>query len=164
MSSFTYAKFFEEYNLETPNFVKFLRYAKRINFSGYDYVFFPVHEPGHWTLVVAYPKQLKLCYYDSYGAQNKLCLELFEAFFQARGKVNPAEASFKQDWTLEFIGPSSRERIPAQTDSHSCGLFVLALADSISAGRSRDQWGYSQENMDIFRNLVFCLMKIFQKQ
>ena len=161
-SSFTYAKLLEEFHAEEPNWAKFLRYAKRINFCDYDYVLFPIHQPGHWCLVVAYPKQLKLAYFDSMGGTDGLCLKLCESFFQARGEANSAEARFKSDWTLEFVGPRSKEPIPEQEDGVSCGLFVCALADVLTAGGSRDQWGYSQQDMAYFRKLVRSLMTKFR--
>jgi hypothetical protein len=161
-SSFTYAKLLEELYAEEPNWAKFLRYAKRINFCDYDYVLFPIHQPGHWCLVVAYPKQLKLAYFDSMGGTDGLCLKLCESFFQARGEANSAEARFKSDWTLEFVGPRSKEPIPEQEDGVSCGLFVCALADVLTAGGSRDQWGYSQQDMAYFRKLVRSLMTKFR--
>ena len=48
-----------------------LLYAKGIVFSDCDLVFFPIHKPGHWCLVVGYPKKLKLAYYDPMGHQDQ---------------------------------------------------------------------------------------------
>ncbi len=162
LSSYTYVQLLEEFNAEKPNFDKFQRYSKGINLSQYQYVLCPIHQPGHWCLVVAYPKQGKLVYYDSRGESDELCLLLFEIFFQVRGQANCAEAGLNRDWTLQTIGPYSKESIPRQTDGHSCGLFVCALADVLSAGGPSGQWGYSQEDMDAFRNLVRSLMRAFR--
>ncbi len=163
LSSFTYTLFRMELNSESPNFAKFLRFAKRVDFSCHDYVLFPINQGFHWCLVVAYPRQLKLVYYDSLGGQDTLCLRLIEAFFQARGEINPAETRFKMKWTLEYIGPDSEEPIPRQEDGVSCGLFVCALADVLTAGGGPSgRWGYSQQDMSGFRTLVQCLMTTFQ--
>jgi len=163
LSSYTYALLLEEFNSEKPNFDKFRRYCKGINLAEYKYVLCPINKPGHWCLVVAYPSQLKLVYYDSCGGSDELCLYLLKIFFKVRGQVNFAEAGLNGGWTLETIGPKSKESIPAQTDAHSCGLFVCALADVLSAGGPIGQWGYSQEVMDAFRTLVCCLMKAFRE-
>ena len=162
LSSYTYYKLLEEYNAEKPNFDKFRRYCKGIHLSQYQYVLCPINQPGHWCLVVAYPKQGELVYYDSYGGSDYLCLGLFEIFFQVRGQVNCADAGLNRVWTLQTIGPNSKESIPRQTDQHSCGLFVCALADVLSAGGPSGQWGYSQKDMDAFRSLVRSLMRAFR--
>ena len=162
ISSYTYYDLYAEYNKKKPNFDKFRRYLKGINLIEYEYVFCPIHIPGHWCLLVAYPWESKLVYYDSFGGSNMLCLRLYETFFQIRGQVNDADASLNKDWTLDTIGPKSKEPIPAQTDGHSCGLFVCALADVLSARGPRGQWGYSQKDMDAFRSLVSRLMKAFR--
>ncbi len=163
-SSFTYTLFRAELDSVSPNFAKFLRYAKKINLGCLSYVLFPINQALHWCLVVAYPRQLKLVYYDSLGGQDTLCLRLIESFFQARGEVYPAETRFKTNWTLEYVGPDSQEPIPRQEDGVSCGLFVCALADILTAGGGPSgRWGYSQQDMSGFRTRVQCLMKTFHK-
>jgi Ulp1 family protease len=162
-SSFTYTLLLQEKYSEAGlnGYAKFKRYAKGITLSHYKYILFPIHQPSHWCLVIAYPLIHQLVYYDSIGGQDMLCLHLVEGFLKARGQANSAESDLDWSWTKMCIGPNSQVcPIPGQTDNHSCGLFVCALADVVTAGgpESSHDWGYSQEDMPMFRTLMRQLM------
>ena len=165
LSSYTYELMRSEHQKnELNNYKKFLRYAKGIVFSECNYVIFPIHKPGHWCLVVAYPRKLKLAYYDPMGLQDnysKMCLEILEGYLRARGQAIEAETRLNADWTRLFVGPNTfPECIPKQGDDHSCGLFACALADVLCAGGPgpSGNWGFSQADMGMFRKLVHCLI------
>ncbi len=165
LSSFTYELMRRDHKKnEFYNYTKFLRYAKGIVFSEYDFVFFPIHKPGHWCLVVGYPRELKLAYYDPWGHQDEysdMCLEILEGYLRARGQAIETETRLNADWTRLFVGPSTvPECIPRQEDDHSCGLFLCALANVLCAGGPgpSNSWGFSQVDMGMFRTLMHRLI------
>jgi sentrin-specific protease 1 len=167
-SSFTYQKILDELNSEKglDDYKIFIRYAKGVILSEYNLVFFPIHKPRHWCLAVAYPQDHRLAYYDPRRGKDKQCLQLLKEFLQARGKAIQNDCDLNAEWTEQFIGPNtSPQRIPQQTDSHSCGLFACALADVLSACSPDcswpESWGYSQKEMNMFRRLVRCLFEAY---
>lgn len=168
-SSLVYSNILHERQLATNvnDYQTFLRYGKGVLLSKCNRVFFPINQPLHWCLAVAYPNDLRLSYYDPMGGQDNLCLQLLEGFLQARGRAYQSESYLNTNWTHEFVGPyTSPRNIPGQTDGHSCGLFCCALADELSALGPDfswpSSWGYSQADMVPFRKLVRCLMMAYE--
>ena len=163
-SSFTFELMRREHaNNELNNYKKYLRYAKGVVLSECDRLFFPIHKPGHWCLVVGYPKEDELAYYDPIGKQDAysdLCLEILEGYLRARGRAFEAETCLNKKWNRVFVGPDTAPVcIPRQTDTHSCGLFLCALADVLCAGPGRPcSWGYSQTDMTMLRTLMRWLI------
>ena len=126
------------------------RWGRRYNLAQMDRVFFPINiSNSHWCLAVVFPQEWKIRYYDSLGGKNSVCLDLIERYLQDEGRYRCID-QLTRSWDKESVGPPS---IPAQGDGCSCGVFVCAFADCLSAGQKSPR-GFSQRDMPAIRSQI----------
>ena len=126
------------------------RWGRKHNILEMDRVFFPINiSNSHWCLAVVFPSQLTIRYYDSLGGRNSHCLDLLERYLKDEGRSR-GEEKLTRDWAKESFGPP---QIPGQSDGCSCGVFVCAFADCLSAGMRPE--GFSQHDMPTIRRRFY---------
>ena len=116
-----------------------------------DLVFFPIHLPGHWVLVVAdlRPHVRSLTAYDS--IQRPYGQETFTNVFDNIARYLKDEALARKqvgtqfsDWRYEIFP----KEIPQQGNGYDCGVFIAFFADYLS--RSHDL-SFTQNDLTHFR-------------
>mmetsp|Transcript_12228 Transcript_12228/g.24386 ORF Transcript_12228/g.24386 Transcript_12228/m.24386 type:complete len:673 (+) Transcript_12228:244-2262(+) len=130
------------------------RWAKKKDLAAFDRIFFPINvSNSHWCLAVVYPQTNTIRYYDSLGGKNDCCLDLLERYMQDEGRLR-SDSRMQKEWNKENVGPPS---VPRQHDGSSCGVFLCAFADSLSAGR--EPAGWTQHDVSSMRKAVRRLME-----
>jgi hypothetical protein len=125
------------------------RWGRRFNISEMDRVFLPINiSNSHWCLAVVFPQEHEIHYYDSLGGKNPCCLNLLERYLQDEGRFRNVKA-LTGSWQKKNFGPPE---IPGQGDGCSCGVFVCAFADCLSAGHKPK--GFMQHDMPTIRRLI----------
>ncbi len=107
----------------------------------------------HWTLIVIYIKNKKICYYDSMVnhriAERYMLGALQWIQDEAHTKGGPPNFDIKQ-WTTV----KSPENLPQQSDTNSCGVFVSAFAALLTDDISLNK--FTQDYANFFRRKI-CL-------
>lgn len=123
----------------------------KVRILDYDQLLFPVNVSRcHWVLVVVDIKSKKFVYLDSlrgrdgvHGVVKSLRRWLADEVTDKYG-ANVMESMEIGSWeTVE-----NPVDMPRQKDADSCGMFCLALAESLEAGRNPD---YTQDDMELLR-------------
>ena len=90
-----------------------------------EYVFIPVHEGAHWTLLVVCPVRRTIEYFDSYHGNGKRHTDRVKTWLkQELGAEYNAN-----DWTVWDDAGS-----PTQANAKDCGVFVATTAKMIMLG------------------------------
>ena len=111
-----------------PDSIK--RWAGKAKIGGKDllqaeYVFIPVHERLHWTLLVVSPLRKSIEYFDSLGGSPRTYVANVKAWLrQELGK------EWREDkWTW-----SKETRSPVQNNGMDCGVFTVTTAKMVVLG------------------------------
>ncbi|KAL9117018.1 MAG: hypothetical protein Q9187_006451 [Circinaria calcarea] len=90
-----------------------------------EYVFIPVHEGAHWTLLVVCPMRRTIEYFDSYHGNGKRHTDRVKTWLkQELGSEYNAN-----EWTVWDDAGS-----PTQANAKDCGVFVATTAKMIMLG------------------------------
>ena len=109
-----------------------------------DIIFFPIHTPGHWSLVAVDFKHSSIHYYDSLHVQSRAdrSLRLVQGYlydeYQDKKQIPLHTAFFA----------SSPVSTPQQNNRFDCGAFLCQFAERISR---RAKFNFTQNNMPQFR-------------
>ena len=98
-----------------------------------DLILMPINIGNtHWTLIAMDIKQKKVSYYDSLRGNGQVYLDNAIAFLResAAARNVPFDAS---DWVSDGY---AAEAFPAQPNSFDCGIYVLMVADMLTARMS----------------------------
>ena len=97
------------------------------NLSGYRYIAIPVHEPGHWWLIVLDNDKHIFGEYDSVN-QDHISEALFTILAQWAKTVQLDITMYRR------LSHTERQDIVLQRNSHDCGLHVIFRVLCLSAG------------------------------
>ncbi|MCJ1256923.1 Smt3-specific protease [Lignoscripta atroalba] len=112
-----------------PDSIK--RWAGRAKIGGKnllqaEYVFIPVHEHNHWTLLVVSPVRKTIEYFDSLGGSPKPYIANTKAWL----KQELGSGAWNEDeWTV-----SKQTRGPRQNNGMDCGVFASTTAKMVMLG------------------------------
>eukprot|EP00170_Pyropia_yezoensis_P003383 contig_14169_g3390 len=106
---------------------------------------------SHWTLASADVRRRRFFYYDSlFGDDHHTVIPILRRWLTdevaARLGADVAERWDVGSWPVDV-----HDELPAQTDSGSCGVFTLAVADCLSTGSSV---AFSQEDAPVLRRRI----------
>jgi len=130
-----------------------------IEIASLDLILIPVNlKNSHWVLALIDLRSYKFLYLDSmHGADNYQVLSVLQAWFGDELKSNNSLAALARQNVSEWPRIVNPHFVPRQTDSGSCGIFMLYLADYLELGRKLD---FSQEHMPILRKrMLFFLAR-----
>ena len=94
-----------------------------------EYLFFPVHWPGHWAACIASLKHREVYYLDSMGVCDEghrgahIAEDVVRLMCDAYRERN--EKSSPKDWT---VMQKNKLDVPKQLNSYDCGMFMLSFA------------------------------------
>ena len=97
-----------------------------------DVIVDAVHEPGHWSLMVVFPKLERLVYVNPLGEPEDLCkayLTNWSKYMKMRRSIN-LDGGIAADYMIGTV------RHPKLKDSTSCGLYVMKFARHFLEGHS----------------------------
>ena len=137
------------------------RWFKNCSLFDYHQLLIPINDPHrHWFLIKVDLLEKTIEYYDSMDlySNNKIkqvCLIIKkfindEFLFKVckQGKGNSSNFDLIRKWNMKMI-----IKIPKQTDSNSCGLFVCYYATRLCDGKITRSKEYN-ECQDDFRNFI----------
>ena len=119
------------------------KWTKRFNPFELDKLFIPIHQPGHWTLLVVYFKKKLVHYYDSMGGDGRLYRDAI-----LRWLGDEAEKRYITDFEK---WATSAESSPRQSNGSDCGVFLLMSADYLSDDIPLT---FGQSDMAFFRRKI----------
>ena len=109
-----------------------------------EYVFIPVHEGAHWTLLVVCPMRRTIEYFDSYHGNGKRHTDRVKAWLkQELGSEYKAN-----EWTVWDDAGS-----PSQANAKDCGVFVATTAKMIMLGYDPKK-AYDMDDLPCQRTLM----------
>lgn len=112
-------------------------------------LFVPVHHPdgvGHWTAAIIDVPGATIFYADSlHGDDTQACLAALSNWLQAEARRSAKPPPPKVRLVEKPLG------VPTQTDSCSCGVFMLALAAHLAVGARFD---FGQDDIGTFRHRI----------
>ena len=116
------------------NFDHVKRWTKSFCIFDFDKVFIPINVVNaHWALIVIYISEKEICYYDSLvgtegSKKQKVKLIIILNYLEMEAAAK--EKSFStNEWKLI---ETNVEKVPQQTNSYDCGMFMIYCADYIS--------------------------------
>lgn len=118
----------------------------RENFLDVDTFLFPINHGNHWTVVIIRPTRRTISYVDS---------------FQSAGRRH---LTIAYDFVRDFLGDkydanswsTVTYRVPSQTNSWDCGMFVITNCIYIALGL--DPNNYSQDEMPLMRRRMAAML------
>ena len=128
------------------------RWTKKFDIFDLRRIYCPINiKNSHWTLIVVYVEEKRICYYDSTGnSQAERYLNGVRKWIQDVAVELEVQNFDIDSWITEF----SPQDLPRQRDSFSCGVFLCAFAnlltDDIRLGN------FSEEHLTFFRRKL-CL-------
>ncbi|CAI9756272.1 unnamed protein product [Fraxinus pennsylvanica] len=169
-------------NDEETSFVKFRRWWKGVNLFEKAYIFLPVHEDQHWSLVIICipskedESRPMLLHLDSLGLHaSKSIFEnirsfLIEELKFLRQEVSPDFHITDKIWQLWQRFDERKIEVPQQKNEYDCGLFVLYfmerfIKDAPQRLKRKDmsmfgkQW-FRPENASDLRRKIRTILKI----
>ena len=98
-------------------------WTRNVNIFDNQLILWPIHTPGHWSLVVLHMQSGTLKLLDSYRADRRV-LENVLTFC-------------KKEWRLKMSEPipnwqTSIEHVPKQENRTDCGVFLCHFAECLS--------------------------------
>ena len=146
-NSFFMYKLLDEkgYNYE---FVR--RWTKKFNVFEKDKIFFPINiHNQHWTLLVLFDQQKKICYYDSMTGDGQRYLDAIMEWVKDTGQYStkPQVHVEKKEWDLIHVSD-----LPQQGNGYDCGMFLCMFSDFLSDDVPLNV--FSQADMEHFRQKI----------
>lgn len=136
------------------------RWTSNVNIFRFNYVFMPVGNPVHWTLIVIDMRKKLISYYDSMGGgqanaggyhhRRNVLKYLKDEYERKTSSQFPTEweSNLKNDnvsqWTMNA-------QVPQQNNGYDCGIYICLFAEYISRQCSFD---FSQRNIPYFRKRI----------
>lgn len=128
------------------------RWANRAKIGGealldVDTIFIPVHESAHWTLMVVWPADRTIEYFDSLGGRGGRQVKVIKQWL--RGELGAKYDD--EEWT--FLPSVSSH----QDNGSDCGVFLLTNAKAIALGIEPTAFG-AEDTTLLRRKIVAELM------
>jgi len=122
----------------------------RLDLSAVDVILVPINVDGsHWVLVQVNVQDQFFLFYDPFGTKDN------QGYVNAvrRWLIDELRATVGQgavaEWAVDKWEVSEDADLPRQTDSGSCGVFVLIVAYYLSLGKALT---FTQDNIDVLRH------------
>ncbi|KAH8677518.1 hypothetical protein BX600DRAFT_430863 [Xylariales sp. PMI_506] len=112
------------------------------NFFDVETILVPINLNAHWTFILVRPSRKEISYIDSFHSTNEARLDKIREFLGVYLGDKYNEADWK---TVSF-------KIPLQTNSYDCGMFVIT--NSIYLALGIDPSGYAQDDMPLQRRRI----------
>ena len=154
-SSYYFNSFFMAKLLEKGkyDFSRVHRWTKKFNVFEKERIFFPINIGNqHWTLLVLFVQEKKICYYDSMSGRGNRYLNAIMQWLEDVGQnpINNIQEKVHVDregWTLLNV-----EGLPQQDNGFDCAMFLCMYSDFITDDLPLD--GISQNDMEHYRQKV----------
>jgi sentrin-specific protease 1 len=91
-------------------------------------LFFPIHQPGHWGLLVVYVQRRTIKYYDSLGCDGNKYLCAARQWLRNEHLAKKGIELNTSQWVLEDM----EKNVPQQKGGYDCGVFTMLCADYLS--------------------------------
>ena len=155
-----YTTYFHQ-SFSEGGFEKVENYYRKYDILSYRTIFIPVHHGSHWFLITFDGKELVS--YDPYnypGANGRKKEELLENNMQFHRRIltNLKEGYFKptfqkhnKQWKEIAIKVKLPPEIPAQDNSHDCGVFLLTFAKYLLFNKNFD---FGTNDMILIRETI----------
>ncbi|KAI9220360.1 hypothetical protein BC828DRAFT_348397 [Blastocladiella britannica] len=126
------------------------RWSKKFDvFDDLDMLVFPVHWGAHWTLGCVNVAARRIEYYDSLlGNEDKEFFRLVRGYVENEWIKKDRGPMCWDGWTEHY----PRDAIPRQLNYYDCGVFTLAMLESIT--RSARRFAFDQSHMDAWRHRI----------
>lgn len=129
--------------LQSSGFSAVKRWTRKVDLFANDIIIIPVHLGVHWCMAAINFKKKTICYYDSMGGNNDVCLQLLWNYLGSE-KMDKKQQQFNYDgWKTENV-----KRIPQQMNGSDCGVFSCTYAEFICRNAA---FRFSQKDMPYFR-------------
>ena len=164
----SYMKLLTENRCETFSFTSFFYEAftyggfkrvknydkKKDNILSCEKIFFPIHIPGHWFLIMFDGKYLQS--YDPYNDSDTPIEmnydEHAEILTKLRdGYLRPLFDKYKKPWNDVQIKVNLPPEIPSQENGYDCGVFLLTFAKYLVLGK---QFDFTTNDMILMRDII----------
>lgn len=106
---------------------------------------------SHWTLAAADVRRRRFFYYDSLRGDDHHTVIPNLRRWLTDEVAERLGTDVSQQWDVGSWPVDGHDDLPVQTDSGSCGVFALAVADCLSIGSSI---AFSQEDMPVLRQRI----------
>ncbi|KAK7755885.1 hypothetical protein SLS62_002172 [Diatrype stigma] len=116
------------------------------NFLQIDTFLFPINLGNHWTLMAIRPSLRTMAYVDSFRSAGMNHLNTAKAFL----------ASFLGDKYDKDEWNTVKYRVPQQTNSYDCGMFVITNAIYLALGLDPSE--YKQSDMPLMRRRMAAML------
>ncbi|XP_047117790.1 sentrin-specific protease 1-like isoform X1 [Schistocerca piceifrons] len=129
--------------LQSSGYSAVKRWTRKVDVFANDIIIIPVHLGVHWCMAAINFKKKMICYYDSMGGNNDVCLQLLWNYLGSE-KMDKKQQKFDYDgWKTENV-----KRIPQQMNGSDCGVFSCTYAEFICRNAA---FRFSQKDMPYFR-------------
>ena len=135
------------------DFSRVHKWTKKFNVFEKERIFFPINIGNtHWTLLVLFVQEKKICYYDSMSGRGNRYLNAIMQWLEDVGQnpINNIQEKVHVDregWTLLNV-----EGLPQQDNGFDCAMFLCMYSDFITDDLPLD--GISQNDMEHYRQKV----------
>jgi hypothetical protein len=129
------------------SFDNIVRWIRKIPYDllSCEKLYFPIHKPGHWVLVVVFLQACEICYLDSLKGTGLMYIQLIYRVLNDMSRFYRLNYVLDvNDWKF-FDSNDYSIDIPHQTNGYDCGMFILMYMRAISFGY--DIRIYNQSNM-----------------
>ena len=135
------------------NFLNCRRWLRRLptDILLHEILYFPIHKPGHWVLIVVLLREYKMIYLDSMGERGQSYLKVVFRFLSDISRSDGFDSMRSEiNWT--FLDSDALHNLPQQDNGYDCGMFVLMFMRAIS--RRIPLVSYTQQSMALCRQMV----------
>uniref|UniRef100_A0A915DMI0 Ubiquitin-like protease family profile domain-containing protein n=1 Tax=Ditylenchus dipsaci TaxID=166011 RepID=A0A915DMI0_9BILA len=136
--------------LEQKGMVDLKKWTKKLDVFAYDILIVPIHQTGHWALVIVDLRRKTISYYDSLLGDGANTLRIIRKFLEQTEKPENTNRFNKKVWLCD-----SPKDIPKQKNGYDCGLFLCCFADRVSKEEKLD---FNQEQMPKIRKQLLSLL------
>uniref|UniRef100_A0A915DIP6 Ubiquitin-like protease family profile domain-containing protein n=1 Tax=Ditylenchus dipsaci TaxID=166011 RepID=A0A915DIP6_9BILA len=119
-----------------------LSWTASVDVFQYKILLFPIHTPGHWSLVVGNLEKERLMYFDSLHGDGTKHMNLIKSFL-AEHAMKKRYAADDPLSGLTVVDLSNwlcfcPKDIPEQKNGFDCGVFICKFAECVSRGGQFD--------------------------
>ncbi len=135
------------------NFLNCRRWLRRLptDILLHETLYFPIHKPGHWVLIVVLLREYKMFYLDSMGESGQSYLKVVFRFLSDISQSDGFEY-MRAEMNWIFLDSDALHDLPQQENGYDCGMFVLMFMRAIS--RRIPLVSYTQQSMAECRQMV----------
>ncbi|XP_021353616.1 uncharacterized protein LOC110450426 [Mizuhopecten yessoensis] len=116
--------------------------SREINTTDMEFLFIPLHQQSHWSLVVVDVKKGTISYLDPLGLVNETNMKTISDYLKQAG------LTLVRDKHLEHF-----KKFPTQKNTYDCGVYILEYARCIAAHQRCTQANMKKGREKIKRSL-----------